>query len=79
MNIWYMHYLVEKRRHQDEIKAAEMYRLAKQVKDDPSASPAPKAYRRLFSALGTRMVQWGKRLQNLYPARRGGYISEKPC
>jgi hypothetical protein len=79
MNISYTHYLVEKQRRQDEIKAAEMYRLAKQVKNDPSVSPAPRPYQHLFSALRIRMVRWGKRLQNLYPALRKDYIGENPC
>jgi hypothetical protein len=79
MNISYMEYLVEQQRRQDEIKAAEMYRLAKQAKDNLSASPAPNASRRLFSVLGMKMVQWGKRLQNLYPAWRKDTISENPC
>ncbi len=79
MNIWYTHYLVEKQRRQDEIKAAEMYRLAKQMKNDAFTSPGLEAYRRLFNYLGVKMVQWGKRLQNLYPARRKNTISENPC
>lgn len=66
---WYTYYLDEKQRHQDKIKAAEMRRLAKLVKNDPSAPPAPKAYHRLFIALGARMVQWGIHLQDLYPAQ----------
>ena len=57
---WYKDYLVETRRRQEEIKFAEAYRKAKH---DPNEPPAPKAYQRLFSALGAWMVRWGERLQ----------------
>jgi hypothetical protein len=79
MNISYTHYLVEQQRRQDEIKAAEMYRLVKQAKNELSASPALNPYQRLLSVLVLKMVQWGKRLQNLYPAWRKDTISENPC
>jgi hypothetical protein len=80
MNDWYLIYVIETRRRQDDIKAAEAYNL---VKDDPSSHPALKAHQRLFMALGAKMVQWGTRLQaryeNLYPTPLRDYASEPPC
>ena len=64
MNNWHMHYLVETNRRQDEIKAAEAYRLAK---DASMIFPATlKFHQRFLTALGSKMVQWGYRLQARY-------------
>lgn len=80
MDNWYTTYLAETRRHQEDIKAAERYRL---VKDAPSGYPGPKFHQRLFMALGSKMVQWGTRLQSrykdLYTTPLRDYASEPPC
>jgi hypothetical protein len=80
MNDWYLTHLAETRRREYEIQAAARYNLAK---NDPSASPMLKLHQRLFVAMGTKMVQWGTRLQsryeNLYSAPLRDYASEPPC
>ena len=64
MNNLHMHYLAEISRRQDEIKAAKAYRLAKEAS---KTFPAPlKFYQRFLTILGSKMVQWGYRLQARY-------------
>lgn len=77
---WNEYYLSELQRRQDEIKSAEMYRLAKLAEKDPSAPCAlpMKGYQRLFLALGVRMVAWGTRLQGLYPVSQTECARELP-
>jgi hypothetical protein len=74
MNDRYIDYLAETRRRQEQIKFADMYRMAK---SDPDSPPAPKAYQRLFRALGARMVRWGNRLQERQPAPQQDYAHER--
>jgi hypothetical protein len=80
MNNWYLIYLNEKQRRQDEIKTAEAYRM---LKSDPAAHPASRIHQRLVLALGTKMVQWGTRLQSRYEDLSAttlpDYASESPC
>lgn len=80
MNDWYTIYLAETRRRQQDIKTAEMYRLAKQ---SPSAHASLRVHQRLFLALGSKLVQWGTRLQSRYEdlstTSLRDYASESPC
>lgn len=78
MNNRYEYYLAEKRRRQEEIKFAEMYRLVKLAKNDSSAPCALKGYQRLFLALGAMMVEWGTRLQGLYTVPQQECAQELP-
>jgi len=77
MNRW-EYYRAEINRRQDEIKFAERYRLAKLAMNDPSVPPAPKFYKRLFSALGAMMVRWGTRLKDEAPAPNQDFARERP-
>lgn len=56
MKNWYTTYLEETYRRQDEIKAAEAYRLAKEVVPE---QPDLKRHQRLLVALGARLINWG--------------------
>ena len=71
---WYKDYLIESQRRQEEIKAAELYRMAKHNPDEP---PAPKAYQRLFSALRAILSRRGKRSQEQQPVPRRDYAQER--
>ena len=71
---WYKGYLVETRRRQEQIKFAEEYRKAKHNPDEP---PKPKAYQRLFSALGGILSRWGRRSQEQQPVSRRDYARER--
>ena len=73
-NNWYKDYLIESQRRQEEIKAAELYRMTKQ---DPDSSPAPKAYQRLFSAMRAILSRWSKDSQEQQPAPRRDYAKEQ--
>jgi len=75
---WNEYCLAETQRRQEEIKFAEMYRLAKALGDDSSAPYALRWYQRLFLALGARMVAWGTRLQGLYPVPQVDCARELP-
>jgi len=80
MNDWYLIYLNEKRQRQDDIKTAEAYRM---LKNGAATRPELRVHQRLFLALGTRMVQWGTRLQARYQDLSSttlrDYASESPC
>lgn len=80
MKDWYTIYLAKNQQHQDDIKIAEQFRLAKAASP---THPALKLHQRLFMALGLKMVQWGTRLQahykDLSTAPLRDYASEPPC
>lgn len=64
MNNWYMYHLYETRRRQDEIKLAENYRLAKGDRFSPPSKP--NTSQRLYTTLGSKMIQWGCKLLARY-------------
>ncbi len=60
---WYENYVLAVRRHQDDIRRAEEYRLAQLPQDGEANSPEVKWYDRQLSRVGDTLVWWGERLQ----------------
>ena len=76
MDDWYRYYKAEINRRGDEIKTAEKYRLMELARNDPYGTPAPKVYKRLFSALGAWLSHWGAPKEDQAPAPRSVYGHE---
>ena len=61
---WYSTSKIENLRRQDEITAAEKFRLIEEI-TNPDA-PTGKRQQHILARLGVKMVDWGTRLQSRY-------------
>ncbi len=62
-NNWYVDYIIETRRRQEDIKVAQQYRLAKQAAGEESRENQFTVLQRSINRLGVLLVDWGYRLQ----------------
>jgi hypothetical protein len=61
---WYNTSTIENLRRQDEIAAAEKFRLIKEITSQDA--PSGKRQQHILARLGVKMVDWGYRLQSRY-------------